>query len=404
MFLTFQPLKNQKQAKDITLELGATKEGARILSAKSVFKSFKVEGIKSWEANIIKQHLLSLGSDAALERDALVKDIKTGILIFGSLSQLHKLTAKLKNQTKRLNLLSRQITEALANLEKNSYRYCARGKVLNLSQPVVCGIINLTEDSFSGDGLLKESGNSLFKLKKLALEKTSRMLKNGAKIIDIGAESTRPFSKKISPQKELKIIVPVLKAIRKEFKKSIISVDTYKFSVAKAATEEGVDIINDITGLQNRKIASLIGKNKLGCVLMHMQNNPQTMQINPSYRDLLKEISSFFRERISLCLNSGITEQQIFIDPGIGFGKNKEHNAKIINNLSQFKIFGMPIFIGISHKSFIGDIIKKKPSQRLAGTLAAEILALSGGAKVLRVHHVKQAKEAIKVFSEINSK
>lgn len=401
MQITSLNIENQKEAKKIILSLGATKEGTKILAPKAVFRIFKIEGVKSWEANIIKQHLLSLGSDAALERDSLVKDINTSLLLFGSMSQLRKLCEKLKSQTKRLNLISEKILDFLANSEKESYKYIARDKTFKIRQPLVCGIVNVTHDSFSGDGLLKQNDLYSSKLEKEILKKVSGMVKAGAQIIDIGAESTRPFSKKISFQEELKRIIPVIKAVRKRFKKTVISVDTYKPQVAQAAVEEGVDIINDITALQSHKIASLVKKHRLGCVLMHMQGKPQDMQVHPVYDCIVRDITEFFKERLEYCRKFGISKEQVFIDPGIGFGKLKEHNAAIINNLSQLKIFGVPIFIGISRKSFIGEIIKKGPKDRLQGSVAAQMFALSQGAKVLRVHDVAPAKEAINIFTEI---
>lgn len=397
-------LNNQKEAKEIMLSLGATPAGAKILAPKSVFKSFKIEGIKSWEANILKQHLLSLGSDAAIERDALVKDIETGVLLFGSINQLRNLCGKLKGQTKRLRLLSKQLSKSLDNVQKTNYLYKARDKKLRINKPIICGIVNITKDSFSGDGLLKEAGGSVGKLEKVALDKVSRMLKNGAKIIDFGAESSRPFSKRISFQEEIKRIVPVLKAVRKRFKKLIISIDTHKPRVAKAVIEEGADVINDITALKNNQMASLLKKHNLGCILMHMQGNPQNMQVNPSYNRVSDEIGSFFQERLDYCQGKGIGREKIFIDPGIGFGKLKKHNLDIINNLYQFKKFGVPIFLGLSRKSFLGDIIKKSPAGRLGATIAAELVALSQGANVLRVHDVKETNEAIKVFSQFLKK
>ncbi|MCF7873646.1 MAG: dihydropteroate synthase [Candidatus Omnitrophica bacterium] len=397
-------LDNQKEAKKAILSLGVTKEGTKILSPKSVFRSFKVQGIRSWEANILKQHLLSLGSDAAVERNALIKDIETGVLLFGSISQLKKLCQKLKNQTKRLKILSKQLSESLENSEKTSYNYRARDKSLRINKPIICGIVNITKDSFSGDGLLSKADQPSLGLKKLALDKVSVMVKDGAKIIDFGAESTRPFSRRIKPQEEINRLIPVLKAVRKEFKSLIISVDTYKPKVAKAAVEAGADIINDITALKSNKITSLIKKYNLGCVLMHMQGNPQTMQVNPSYNQVSQEIGDFLRKRIDYCQKKGIDKNQIFIDPGIGFGKSKKHNLDIINNLYQFKALGVPIFIGLSRKSFIGDIIKKGPAQRLGATIAAQIFALTKGANILRVHDVGQTKDAIKLFSALVKK
>ncbi len=401
MQITPVKVENQKEAKKIIVSLGATREGAKILSSKAVFRVFKIEGIKSWEANIVKQHLLSLGSDAAIERDALVKDIETGILLFGSTSQLRKLSVKLRNQTKRLSLVSEKLSEILLNLERKQYEHRARDKVLKIKEPVICGIVNITEDSFSGDGLLKGGNLSCPNLKELVLGKVSQMLRAGAKIIDIGAESTRPFSQKISPKEELKRISPILRAVRKAFPRIVISVDTYKPQVAKVVVEEGADIINDITALASPKIVSLVKRFNLGCVLMHMKGNPQNMQINPSYDCASEEVFSFFRERLDYCQKKGISKQQIFIDPGIGFGKLKRHNAEIINNLYQFKAFGVPLFIGISRKSFLGEIIKKEPEKRLGATIAANMLALARGADVLRVHDVEEAKETVKVFSEV---
>jgi len=394
-------LNNQKEAKEVILSLGAAKEGAKILSPKAVFKSFKVEKIKSWEANILKQHLLSLGSDAAVQRDALIKDIKTGVLLFGTVSQLKKLCRKLRNQTKNLKLLSNHLSESLSNAEKSKYKYIARDKTLKINRPVICGIINITKDSFSGDGLLKKKGKLFPGLEKLVLDKVYGMVKSGAKIIDFGAESTRPFSKKIKPQEEIERIIPILKIVRKKFKKLVISIDTYKPKVAKAAVEEGVDIINDITALKNSQMASLVKKYKLGCVLMHMKGAPQDMQINPVYDKASEEIGRFFKERLDYCRKTGIKKEQIFIDPGIGFGKRKKDNLDIINNLYQFKVFGVPVFVGLSRKSFIGDIIKKGPAGRLEATIAAETIALSKGANVLRVHDVEETKDAIRIFSEI---
>jgi dihydropteroate synthase len=397
-------LDNQNQAKKVILSLGATKEGAKILAPKSVFRSFKVEGIKSWEANILKQHLLSLGSDAAVERDALIKDIETGVLLFGTITQLKKLCQKLKNQTRRLKILSKQLSENLENSEKNSYKYRARDKTLKINKPIICGIVNITYDSFSGDGLLVKAGGSFPKLKKLVLDKVSAMIKEGAKLIDFGAESTRPFSRRIKLQEEIKRLIPILKAVRKEFKNLIISVDTYKPKVAEAAVGAGVDVINDITALKNSKITALIKKHNLGCVLMHMQANPQTMQINPSYRQVSQEIRGFLKERIEYCQKKGIDKSHIFIDPGIGFGKSKKHNLDIINNLYQFRTLGVPIFIGLSRKSFIGDIIKKGPAQRLGATIAAQMVALAKGANILRVHDVGQTNDAVKLFSALVKK
>jgi len=228
------------------------------------------------------------------------------------------------------------------------------------------------------------------------------MIKAGAKIIDVGGESTRPFSNPVKVGEEIKRVIPILKVLRKEFKQVFLSVDTYKYLVAKAAVSEGVDIINDITALQdNPQMASLVKKHKLGCVLMHMKGKPQNMQAKPYYKDVITEISDFFQERLNFCDKKGINKNQLFLDPGIGFGKRLEDNTKIINQLYKLKVFGLPIFLGLSHKSFIGKILNIDIKQRLVGTIAASIISLTKGANVLRVHDVGETAQAIKVASKI---
>ncbi|MDP8289554.1 MAG: dihydropteroate synthase, partial [Candidatus Susulua stagnicola] len=342
------------------------------------------------------------GSDAALERKALLKNIKTSVLIFGNLSQLKKLSEKLKDQPFALKEVSLKISEYLKNLEKGEFILKARGKMLRINQPIICGIINSTEDSFFGDGLLKVVENSSVKVQALALKKAEKMIKAGAKIIDVGGESTRPFSNPVKVGEEIKRVIPILKVLRKEFKQVFLSVDTYKYLVAKAAVSEGVDIINDITALQdNPQMASLVKKHKLGCVLMHMKGKPQNMQAKPYYKDVITEISDFFQERLNFCDKKGINKNQLFLDPGIGFGKRLEDNTKIINQLYKLKVFGLPIFLGLSHKSFIGKILNIDIKQRLVGTIAASIISLTKGANVLRVHDVGETAQAIKVASKI---
>lgn len=407
-------IKNETEARKLISSLGVSPEGVRILSPKTIQAAFKIEGIKSWEANIIKQHLLSLGSDAAIERRALVKDIKTSILIFGNLSQLRKLSEKLKTQPFSLREVSENITAFLDNLNEERFTFLARSKVLKISKPIICGIINITADSFSGDGLLRKVStyakasadrqNSKSKVKSLALEKAEAMIKAGAKIIDIGGESTRPFAKPLKPQVEIRRVMPILRALRKEFKKTPLSVDTYKYRVAKAAVAEGADILNDITALRSSpQIATLIKKYKLGCILMHMKGRPQTMQIKPGYKDVTVEIMDFFKERLEFCSSKGIEKAQILIDPGIGFGKRPEDNNKIIKELYKFKVLGQPIFLGLSRKSFIGKILKAEVGERLIGTIAASTVSLVNGANILRVHDVKETAQAIKVVSKITN-
>ena len=397
MEITPLAIKDEEQALKAILSIGADSRGAKIMASKAVFHTFKIDNISSWEANIIKQHLLSLGTDAAINRDALVKKIKTSCLIFGSESQLYKLCDKLKDQPFGLKDLSKRLSCYLDNLSKDTFKVRARSKTTVIKKPLVCGIINVTPDSFSGDGILTAKD-----VNTAVLKKVEQMVKSGVDMVDVGGESTRPFARSVNSNEEIRRVVPVIKLLRKRFKKLLISVDTYKYRVAKAAVDEGVDIINDITALRGDKhMASLVKQYRLGCVLMHMKGTPQTMQKNPSYKDVVGELNSFFAERIEFCQSKGIKLDQLFLDPGIGFGKRVKDNFVLINNLKCFKGFGLPLFIGLSRKSFIGKTLNVDVQDRLSGTLAATAVAIMNGANVVRVHDVKETFEAARIVKEI---
>jgi len=393
---------SELQAVNFMRALGVSSRGVQIMSPKSVHSAFKIEGIRSWEANVIKQHLLSLGADAAIERSALVKNIKTAILIFGTHCQLRQLCQKLTNQPFSLKEVAARLSFYLEGMNKKEFRFRARGKVLKISKPLVCGIINVTEDSFSQDGLLQAAQGSVAALKKAALNKAEEMINQGAAMLDIGGESSRPFARPVSTAQEIKRVIPVIRALRKEFKRIVLSVDTYKYSVAQAACEEGIDVINDISGLRaSPTIAGLIRKYKLGCVLMHMKGTPRTMQRNPHYKDVISEISSFFNERLSFCDRQAIAREQICLDPGIGFGKRLGDNIRLLNELYAFKVFGLPLFVGLSRKSFIGAILNKDVHERLTGSIAASVVSIMRGANILRAHDVKETRQALSIASAI---
>lgn len=403
---------NKFDAAQQLASIKVSRPGIKILAPKTIFVAFKISGIKTWEANIIKQQLLSLGSDAGLERQALVENKYTEILIFGTVSQLTKLTQKLSGQPFNLNVIAQQLSEALRNIFLEKYCLKFKTRSLVIDRPLICGIINLTPDSFSGDGLLTKIRNSNIeirnkkdKIKYLALKQAAMMIKAGAKILDIGAESSRPGAIAVSEKEELARLLMVVKGLRREFKKAIISVDTYKHIVALACADSGCDIINDITALRGSKnMAALIKSYKLGCVLMHMQGTPKTMQRKPHYRDLLGTVADFFKQRLDFALSCGIKREQLMLDPGIGFGKSLEDNCRLINALGIFKIFGAPLFIGLSRKSFIGKILNVGIKERLLGSLAANVMAAAKGANILRVHDVAETAQALKIVQQLNIK
>ncbi|MEI8350608.1 MAG: dihydropteroate synthase [Candidatus Omnitrophota bacterium] len=394
-------IENELAAKTILANIGTSKEGAAILSPKCIHAAFKIEGVTSWGANVIKQHMLSLGSDAAIERAALVKNIVTTAVVFGNISQLQKLCEKLSSQPFGLREVSEKLSSCLCALYKKTLIFRARNKTISVPRPLVCGIINVTPDSFSGDGLLNArfSGRSY---ETMVLERARDMIRAGARMIDVGAESSRPGAASLSAAEELRRVVPALKIIRKEYKKIILSIDTYKLKVAQAAVDCGIDVINDITALRaSPRIASLIKKHHLGCVMMHMKGSPKTMQIHPHYKHVVEDIMDFFGERLAFAQHQGIACEQILLDPGIGFGKTTADNLTIINQLYKFKIFGRPLMLGLSRKSFIGKVLDVDVDKRLAGSLAANTVSLLRGANILRVHDVKETIQVVQIVSAI---
>ena len=263
-------------------------------------------------------------------------------------------------------------------------------KNLDLTTPAVMGILNITPDSFYDGGKYQTNKKIITRIKK--------MIDEGADIIDIGGYSTRPGAESISEKEELKRVIPVIKLARKHFPQIIISIDTFRSPVAKKAVKEGANIINDISGgTLDKKMFETVGKLNVPYVLMHMKGIPQTMQVNPKYKNVLAEVKKYLKQKIKLLKKSGVV--QIIIDPGFGFGKTPEHNYALLKNLYQFKSLGFPIMAGISRKSMINKILKISPEKALNGTTVANTIALMNGADILRVHDVKEAKEAVRVVS-----
>ncbi len=266
---------------------------------------------------------------------------------------------------------------------------------LNLSSRThIMGILNVTPDSFSDGGLYYEPEK--------AIEHALKLIEDGADIIDIGGESTRPGSEPVPEEEELKRVIPVIKRLRRE-SKIPISIDTYKSKVARQALDAGASMVNDISGLRfDPEMKKVVAEYKVPVVLMHIKGTPKTMQTNPSYEALIPEIMDYLREGIMIALESGIREDLIIIDPGIGFGKTFEHNLAIIKNLHEFTYLEKPILIGPSRKAFIGKILGDvPPSMRLEGTLGAVAVAIFNGANIVRVHDVKETVKVAKVVDAI---
>ncbi|NWF98031.1 MAG: dihydropteroate synthase [Nitrospirae bacterium] len=258
----------------------------------------------------------------------------------------------------------------------------------------IMGILNVTPDSFSDGGLYFE--------KSLAIERAKQMVEDGADIIDIGGESTRPGAEPVSLDEELNRTIPVIEALAKEIKVPI-SIDTYKSVVAEKALNAGASIVNDISGLRfDPEMAKIVAKYKVPVVIMHIKGTPRNMQKEPFYENLIAEIKQYIEDSINIALNTGIDKDKIIIDPGIGFGKTFEHNLEIIHRLSEFSTFGKPVLIGLSRKAFIGKILNNaSPLERVEGTAAAVAISIMNGANIIRVHDVKQMTMVAKVADAI---
>ena len=258
-----------------------------------------------------------------------------------------------------------------------------------LSRTHIMGILNVTPDSFSDGGHYLDTEK--------AVEHALKLADDGADIIDVGGESTRPYSQRVPLEEELKRVIPVIKGIRR-YSDIPISIDTYKAEVAKKAIDVGASIVNDVTALRGDPVmAEVVKDTQVPLVLMHMKGDPSNMQDNPTYDNLMEEISLFLKERAQYAISMGISEEKIIIDPGIGFGKTFEHNLEIINRLGLLQELGYPILIGTSRKRFIGEILNKEPLERDIGTMATVTAAILNGANIVRVHNVKMAKDVVKV-------
>ncbi len=264
----------------------------------------------------------------------------------------------------------------------------------DLKRPLVMGILNITPDSFSDGGMYLDFNT--------ALKRAEKMIEEGVDIIDIGGESTRPGSDAVSVDEELKRITPIIEAIKK-ISDIAISIDTYKPEVMREVIDMDVAMINDIFALQKPNVIDMIKKSNVGVCLMHMQGTPKTMQINPSYKNVVSEVKSFLEERANLLTNEGIDKSRVILDPGFGFGKTFEHNLELLQNIASFQSLNLPILVGLSRKSFIRKILNGDHDDHLSGSISAAVLSAVKGAKILRVHDVKETQSALKIFQVAQS-
>jgi dihydropteroate synthase len=264
---------------------------------------------------------------------------------------------------------------------------------LDLTTPRVMGIVNVTPDSFSDGGK--------FSATNLAVEHALKLAEEGADILDIGGESTRPNATPVSLQEELDRVIPVIEALIKQVNIPL-SIDTYKPAVMQAAIAAGASMVNDVRALQQDGALEVVANSNAGVCLMHMQGTPQTMQNNPHYNDVVNDVKAFLVARLQASIHAGVSAGRILLDPGFGFGKTREHNITLLQNLESFADLGQPLLVGLSRKSVLGQMTGNDVDARLHASIAASVLSAMKGARILRVHDVKATVEALKVVEAIN--
>jgi dihydropteroate synthase len=270
--------------------------------------------------------------------------------------------------------------------------HCGRFLFEPRKRPLVMGILNTTPDSFSDGGLFQSA--------KAALAHAEQMIESGVDIIDIGGESTRPGAEPISLQEELDRVMPVIESLVNCG--MALSIDTYRAETMKAALAAGVDCVNDIWGLRQAGAAQVVSNHpECGLVLMHMQRDPQTMQFDPHYEDVIAQVSTFLMERANVLIHQGVSADRIALDPGFGFGKSLEHNLTMLSQFERFTQLGFPVLAGISRKSMLGKLTGRESDGRLAASIAAVIMAADRGARIVRVHDVADTIDALKIWEAV---
>lgn len=370
---------NREEAVREISMIGADPTGCALMAPKAVHRVIKLTGVTPRQANIIKQEMLSRGGEAAVARGTVDGEVETtDVLLMGTEKQFKMLTAKLKMQPFGLAALARRIEEVLANIDSRNARrqLDCRGKVLTLGErTLVMGILNVTPDSFSDGGRYADPG--------AALERALQMVEEGADIIDVGGESTRPGHQPVPADEELRRVMPVLELLVREVPVPV-SVDTTKAVVARRALEAGAHIINDQWALRaDPEMARVVAEYGAPLIIMHNQRGTE-------YRDLMGDIVLFLEESIEMAERAGIPRERIIVDPGIGFGKTVEQNLEVIRRLRELDCLGRPVLLGTSRKSVIGKTLDLPVDQRVEGTAATVALGIANGADIVRVHDVKE--------------
>jgi len=372
--------------------IGVEQVGQSIMAKRAETLLIKAYGLSATAANILKQEFLSAGGDVAVHRDCISGEIKTSdVLIMATEKTIRIVAEKLKMQPFGLKDLADDLLLFLKNSGRLDFLTLKRGVLDFNSAPLIMGIINLTPDSCSADGINPKD-------EKEVVEKIEGFIEDGADIIDIGGESTKPNSLEVSAREEIERISSALKVAKKY--DIPISVDTRHAQTADFALKMGADIINDVSGLKfDPKMASVISAHKACVVLNHMRGKPENMAEHAVYESFMDELTLEMREMLGFALENGIGREKIILDPGFGFAKNKEQNIELLKRFNELKIFGLPLMAGVSRKRFLSleddDLLAKDTA-----TLAANVVATQNGANILRVHNVKMTRRALETLKQ----
>lgn len=376
-------LDNAEEARKAITQIGSDPVGVGLMARKSLARAIKVENVPLPVAHILKQEMLSVGGDAAVHRNVIVSKIEaTDVLLLGTISQFNRLSQKVLSQPFGLKEFGHQLKTVLKGIELSQERTLdCRGRELVLGKrTLVMGILNVTPDSFSDGGKYVDLKN--------ALNQAERMIEEGADLLDLGGESTRPGIVPISAEEEWARLEPVLKELIPRVPVPI-SVDTYKAEVAEKCLKAGVHIINDIWGLQgDPDMARVAGKYHAPVIAMHNQEGT-------SYHQLMGDMLKFFRRSIQLAEENGLSGDEIILDPGIGFGKTREQDLEVMSRLDEMRVLGHPILLATSRKRVIGNVLDLPVDQRVEGTIATSVAGVAAGVDMVRVHDVKENRRAV---------
>lgn len=362
---------------------------------KSAILPLKVLKVRTPAANIIKQEMLACGGDCAIHAGCVVcSQDHSDILLLGTRKHYRLLLQKMAMMP--YFGLPKLCEELQSFLEEPMLKtILADNRTLVYDHVIVMGILNITPDSFY-------AGSRIGSIEEV-INRAGKMLSDGAEILDIGGESTRPGSDSVTSQEEITRIVPVINALRKEYPKSILSVDTYHAETAKAALEAGADIINDISAMEyDERMIDVVIKSNAPIILMHMRGTPKNMQQNTEYNNVVEDVTKYLYERAAMLRGHDFPKEKIILDPGIGFAKNVEQNLKIMQGLSEMTGSEYPVLLAASRKSTIGKVLGDiPPEERLSGTIATSLQAVYAGANMVRVHDVKENAQAIRMLEAI---